>query len=358
MLRTLAGLVTIAFSAGFASGQTSAPPTSDRVFHFTHTEGANNFQQVATLLRTITDMKQASVDEAQKTVTVNGTGAQLDLAEWLFTEMDNAQVPAPNNANSASLAYRMQDKQGEDAIRVFYLSNTATVPMFQEAATAIRTVADLRRAFTYNSTRAMVIRGTGEQIALAAWLVGQLGLSVPQASAAPEYHLPGNGTGLSGADPETVVRVLRASQAGTVQDFQELATAIRTITDMRRVFTYNSSRAMLVRGTGEQIGLAVWTLQQLDKPAIGQSVPQSFPSSAIYEFVTPYDRDNIVRVFYLPQTATVQDFQKVAKSIRETSNLRRVFTCNAPRALAVRGTIDQVAVAERMIRDLVTPPQP
>src|ERR1700692_1390951 len=105
MLRQTSGFMIAVLCAGFMSGQTSIQQSSDRLFHFTHTEGATNFQQVGTLMRTMTDMKQASVDEAQKTLTLNGTAEQLALAEWLFDELDKPNIPAPNNRTSASLEY-------------------------------------------------------------------------------------------------------------------------------------------------------------------------------------------------------------------------------------------------------------
>jgi hypothetical protein len=111
---------------------------------------------------------------------------------------------------------------------------------------------------------------------------------------------------------------------------------------------------MVARGTAEAIMLVHWLLQQLDKPAIGQPGAPSVPSSTAYEYQTTYDADNIVRVFYL-HSPTVRDFQGVATQVRTKANLRRVFTYNAPRAMAVRGTVDQIAMAERIVKELDTP---
>jgi hypothetical protein len=58
---------------------------------------------------------------------------------------------------------------------------------------------------------------------------------------------------------------------------------------------------------------------------------------------------------YLPQAETIEDFQRIATGIRTTTNVRRAFTYNAPRVMAVRGTIDQIAMAERMVKELDTP---
>jgi hypothetical protein len=64
------------------------------------------------------------------------------------------------------------------------------------------------------------------------------------------------------------------------------------------------------------------------------------------------DAENATRVFYLPHTATVQDFQKLAVTVRTTAAIRRVFTYNSARAMAVRGTLNQLDLAQRLLTDL------
>ena len=93
-------------------------------------------------------------------------------------------------------------------------------------------------------------------------------------------------------------------------------------------------------------------VQQLDKPAVGQAGVVATQHSSTYEFDTSYDSANIVKVFYLPQTPTIQDFQQFATRLRTITNIRRVFTYNAPRAMALRGTVDQIAMAERIVKEL------
>jgi general secretion pathway protein D len=65
---------------------------------------------------------------------------------------------------------------------------------------------------------------------------------------------------------DEVARVFYVPNASTVQEFQEIANAIRTVTEVRRVFTYNAGRAMLVRGTADQVALVEKLLHDLDKP--------------------------------------------------------------------------------------------
>ena len=48
---------------------------------------------------------------------------------------------------------------------------------------------------------------------------------------------------------------------------------------------------------------------------------------------------------------TAAAFQQIATQIRTKTQIRRVFTYGGTNALAVRGTPDQVAAAEQMLKD-------
>jgi len=62
----------------------------------------------------------------------------------------------------------------DEVVKTFYLTNVTSVQEFQEIATAIRTLTDIRRAFTYNAQKALVVRGTTDAVALAEKLVHDL----------------------------------------------------------------------------------------------------------------------------------------------------------------------------------------
>src|SRR6516165_5406687 len=65
--------------------------------------------------------------------------------------------------------------------------------------------------------------------------------------------------------------------------------------------------------------------------------------------------DQVVKVFYVTNATSVQEFQEIATAIRTVGDIRRVYTYNAQKAMVVRGTVDQVALAEKLIRDLDKP---
>lgn len=63
-----------------------------------------------------------------------------------------------------------------------------------------------------------------------------------------------------------VVKVFYLKNPTTVQELQEIFTAVRTVVDIRRAFTYNSQNAILVRGTADQVAMAEKLFHDLDKP--------------------------------------------------------------------------------------------
>jgi hypothetical protein len=225
----------------------------------------------------------------------------------------------------------------QDRDRTFYLTHTATVQQFQEVATVIRTIADIQQAAVDNDQKSVTVHATAGQIAMAEWLFNELDNPAVQTSVLHEYRVP--------YTTDDVVRLFYLTQTPTVQDFQEAATLVRTIADFRRAFTYNELRAFVVRGTAAQVGLAEWLLKELE--------PSSTPSTREYRM--PGTNDDVVRVLLLPHTASVQDFQKAATQIREATQIKRIFTYNRPRAFAVRGTADQIALAERMTAQMNKP---
>jgi hypothetical protein len=300
--------------------------------------------EIATAMRVIAEIDAPMVDEAKKSLTAHGTAARLALAEWLFTGMDLASSPPKNPAIHE---YRLP-AGSDNVVRMFYLDRGQTIQEFQEFATLLRTIGDVRRVYTYNPLKILTMRGTADQAAMADWLIGEIETSAAaprRHSASVLYHLPSN----PGPAPnENTMQVFYVGNAATVQSFQETATLLRTIADVRRVFTYNTPRAVAVRGTADQIALAAWLFDRVDRPAKG---PPSQPSE-IYNDEAADAFENSVQVFYLTHTATPADLQKVATQVRGVTSVRRIFTYNAPRVLALRGTLDQVENAGRLLKQL------
>jgi hypothetical protein len=323
--------IVLALSAYAAFGQDAT-----RVFHLHHIDSTQDLNEFATLVRTLSDIPDLSTDAAQKTMSVRGTPSQIAIAEFLFTELDRQTVP-----DSATQEFRVSSNS-DDVVRLFFAPNTATVQQFQEIATTIRTIAEIRRVFTFNSLRALGVRATADQIAVTDFLIHEL----DQPADAKRVNSREIQMIDTSKYPATQVRVFYLPYTATVQQFQEVATMIRTVAEIRRVFTYNSARAMILRGTSDQMALAGWFIEELGKPVTAGT------ASPKYTYVVEgRDYEDMVRIFYVKDTPTIAAFQQVATQVRASTGMRRVFTYNESRALAVRGTEAQLATTEQMLQD-------
>ena len=100
----------------------------------------------------------------------------------------------------------------------------------------------------------------------------------------------------------------------------------------------------MVRGTAEQIALATWLTKELDTPA------QQDHGSSAHEYHLSASRNEVVRIFYLTPTDTIAAFQKFVTDLRRTTSIRDAFTYNGPRALALRGTVNEITWADQLIK--------
>jgi general secretion pathway protein D len=65
--------------------------------------------------------------------------------------------------------------------------------------------------------------------------------------------------------------------------------------------------------------------------------------------------DYVVKVFYVKNATTVQELQELSTTVRSVTEIRRSFVYNAQNAILVRGTADQISLAEKLIQDLDKP---
>jgi len=235
--------------------------------------------------------------------------------------------------------------------RTFRYANTTTSNDMGEIATTVRTIADIRQASLDDKQGTLTFGGTADQIAMAEWMFTSLDkpVNVPSDSAIHQYQPSSN--------PDDVVRIFYLKNTGSVQQLQEIVTTLRSVSNTRRMFTYNALHAVAVRATSSQIALVDWLINQFDLPADAPAATQQSRAKATHEYRPSGTSDDVVRVFYLPETATVQDFQKIVTNVRVTTSVRYAFTYNSIRAVALRGTADQMALAERLFRNNPTTAQ-
>ncbi len=225
----------------------------ERVYHFSNTSSPQSLNEIATVVRSMTDLRTVQVDATAQTLTFSGSPEQGALADWLMIHLDKrtSAIPSP----PIFQAHFDQDP----AVKMFYLRHTPTAQTLQELATVIRTLVQAPRVFVYHGESALVTRGTPDQVKLAEWLVEQLDRSAPPSAA--EFRLSVTTPTVQGA-ADDAVRILPVPQASTVQQLQQIATQIRSQTKIRHLLTYSGLRVIGVRGTTAQLQQAQQIISQ------------------------------------------------------------------------------------------------
>lgn len=99
------------------------------------------------------------------------------------------------------------------------------------------------------------------------------------------------------------------------------------------------------------MALTDWLFPELDQPAGGPA-----PANHTY---TMTGRDGVVRVFHLTHAAKPAQVQEIINVVRTALDINRLFPVVGPGLLVVRGTADQVALAEWQVSQLdVSKPTP
>src|SRR4051794_34182470 len=82
------------FCAGIASAQTPAPENKNETFDFRNKPTPQGLQEIATILRTVGDIRNLTVDSSAATLSVQGTSDQVTMAAWILHNLDQpADVP-------------------------------------------------------------------------------------------------------------------------------------------------------------------------------------------------------------------------------------------------------------------------
>ena len=309
--------------------------TSSRTFHVTTVTNIEGLHEIGALLRTVGDIQQVSSDEARFDITVRGTDAELAVATWIVKQLDTT-TPQPAE-------YGLADR-GE-AINIVYAAHTPTQAGMNEVATALRAVAKVTQVFTYRSQHArqgIAFRTTIDQAPAAAWLVRQLDVAADDQNRwqPRRYLVPGN--------QDQVMKVDYLVHPAAQSDLNEMVTAIRQVADLPAIFTRSEPQGIAFRGSAAKVQLAEWLFQQLDV-----AEPDTQMRLQQHEYSMAGVADGVTHVYYLNRAAPGD----VVKAIRSEVQ-PRMFTSTKAKALAVRGTPDVMAVADRVVKQLDAPSNP
>ena len=316
--------------AAYAFAQQPAAPVADGTFHFTSPMTPQNMQEAATILRTVADIPQLSIDAPDGTITFHGPADKVALGEWILGELDRP------GGETQLHEYKMGN--GEVARVNFLLPAVATPQGMQEILTVLRTVADIQMAFNYTSRLAIVLRAKEPDTAFAEWIVDQLNQAPQQKpDTTPRQYSVTSSNPRSG----NAARVNFLASVSTTRGMQEILSTLRAVAEIQKIFTYSGGHALILRSDDTGIARAEWLIQSLDQLP-GQASPGA------HVFTTP-NADDVTRVFYI-SNATAQGLQTALTAIRTEARTKKAFSTLEPAStIVVRGTADQVEAAAQVI---------
>ena len=169
-------------------------------------------------------------------------------------------------ASLTILAFVASSALAQQTNRLLHFTSTSSAQNFQEIATVIHAITDIPQADVDATEKSLSLQGTSGQIALAEWLFTNLDKPTNVRSrngAKHEYRVSDSA--------DDVVRLFYLTNPDVPRGVQEIATAVRSLANIRQMFTYNDLRAVVIRGTSEQARVAEFLFAEMDKPAVVQA---------------------------------------------------------------------------------------
>jgi general secretion pathway protein D len=136
------------------------------------------FETIAKLagVNVVFDPDYKNDPNASKSVNVELVNSSLeDALDYLGLMSKSFWKPLSANTIFVTNDTQQKRRDYEDSVvRVFYLTNLTTPQEIQEITTTLRTIANIRKVFQYNSLNAIIVRGSPDEVALASKLVNDL----------------------------------------------------------------------------------------------------------------------------------------------------------------------------------------
>jgi hypothetical protein len=322
-----------------AFGQTKA-----QTFYFTHLD-TRGLQESLNAIRATADMANVTMDSANSSITAQGTPDQLSIAAWLAKELDQTPGPRQSLAQHDYPGVVPQDRPPNQVIRVFYLAHIESPQDLQEVVNMTRSITDIQRFFPINGVKAIVARGEGQNVDMAAWMLEQV--DQPAAAMKPG----GRDYPAKFLDPRTQDRLAQIyvlADTDTPHALQDLITGVRPVVGIQRFFPLHSRKVIAMLGSTDQVAFTDWMLKLLDRPAAAVAVDTATHE---YRFAdVPWDTNTTARVFFLHKVG-LQQLQNLVDEVRTTTHTQRVFVNPQTMAIMMRGTGDQISRAEQMLKD-------
>lgn len=291
-------------------------------YHFTTAQTPESLTEATKLIQSAASLKDVSADYQTATLTFTGPAEAIEFAAWILPRIDKTA-----GDGSIFQEYKLTKEVG----RVNFLQNMRKPQETQELLTVLRTVADIQHIFTFTPNHAMVIRGADYEVSFGEWIIEQMDQPVPEKPTAATREFTVGGPDFRGTGHGARVNFL--GSLTTPQQMQELLTTLRTVGDIQKIFSYQSSHALILRAGDTDLRRAEWIIQQLDQPGQQPQGPRTFAAPT---------GDDVTRVFPL-RDATPRWIQSAVTELRSEYKLKKIFPTTSPANIVVRGTADEIA---------------
>lgn len=143
-------------------------------------------------------------------------------------------------------------------------------------------------------------------------------------------------------------RMFTFAHISSPQQLQELANTIRSVGQVRNVSVDPARWTITAQGSRTQLALIEWLVTEID------STPDGSPGSYRREFLSSADGDRwpAVRVFHPARVRTPLDLQEAVTTVRSLAETPMVAVVTTPPLIALRGSPEQAAAAEWIVRAL------
>jgi hypothetical protein len=204
---------------------------------------------------------------------------------------------------------------------------------YAEAATVIRSTAEIRDLAVNADQKTITLQGDPGQVQLADWLFPRL----DRRAGTPD-GVQGDYGPIDGKDDLT--RLFYFKNTAAVQPMNELTTVIRSLLEIRHAFVSSGAGALVLRGTRQQMDAARWLVDSLDQPV--------FHVESNQYHITDAGGEDTLRLFSLPKLGE-QELQSFAVRLRMATRIRRLFVYHPLGIIAVRGTPAQLEQAATLV---------
>ena len=241
-------------------GQTT--PTEAHIvktFYFRDGTSDRRLSEILTTLRQQLNLRYLIMNTGVTGITVRETPERVAQAENLLAQFE-LRASSPAVAMNSS-------RQPDEAhiVQTFYLDDSSSQKDLVEIVTALRTLLNIRYVATNKNAKAIAIRDSASQIALAAKVIADLDRSRPGAGVQASAVIDAGRTSESGRrDVGGPERQISLSNAQTEEGIREILVALRTLLDNALVEA--KGNMIIVRDTETNLLVAERIVADLDKP--------------------------------------------------------------------------------------------